>query len=161
VEPILYFVIPCYNEEQVLPETAGLFLGKLNAMIEAGKISPDSRVMFVNDGSRDKTWEIISGLTEEDEHYAGISLSHNRGHQNALHCALMTLRDRADCVISMDADLQDDIDAIDAMLGTTVHIDGILADEHVDVEIPAGCQHGQQICRRSENDGTEAAKTGQ
>lgn len=116
MEPILYFVIPCYNEEQVLPETAGLFLGKLNAMIEAGKISPDSRVMFVNDGSRDKTWEIISGLTEEDEHYAGISLSHNRGHQNALIAGLMEARLHADITISMDCDGQDDIECSEQMV---------------------------------------------
>lgn len=116
MEPILYFVIPCYNEEQVLPETAGLFLGKLNAMIEAGKISPDSRVMFVDDGSRDKTWEIISGLTEEDEHYAGISLSHNRGHQNALIAGLMEARLHADITISMDCDGQDDIECSEQMV---------------------------------------------
>lgn len=116
MEPILYFVIPCYNEEQVLPETAGLFLGKLNAMIEAGKICPDSRVMFVNDGSRDKTWEIISGLTEEDEHYAGISLSHNRGHQNALIAGLMEARLHADITISMDCDGQDDIECSEQMV---------------------------------------------
>ena len=116
MEPILYFVIPCYNEEQVLPETAGLFLGKLNAMIEAGKISPDSRVMFVNDGSRDKTWEIISVLIEEDEHYAGISLSHNRGHQNALIAGLMEARLHADITISMDCDGQDDIECSEQMV---------------------------------------------
>ncbi len=116
MEPILYFVIPCYNEEQVLPETAGLFLGKLNAMIEEGKISPDSRVMFVNDGSRDKTWAIISGLTEEDEHYAGISLSHNRGHQNALIAGLMEARLNADITISMDCDGQDDIECSEQMV---------------------------------------------
>ena len=81
MEPILYFVIPCYNEEQVLPETCGLFLGKLISMIDAGKISRESRILFVNDGSKDGTWSIISSLTEEDEHFAGISLAHNRGHQ--------------------------------------------------------------------------------
>lgn len=92
VTPVLYFVIPCYNEEQVLPETSGLFLEKLNSMIDAGKIGPESRVMFVNDGSRDNTWNIITSLTEEDEHYCGISLSHNRGHQNALIAGLMEAR---------------------------------------------------------------------
>lgn len=114
--PILYFVIPCYNEEQVLPETSGLFLAKLNAMIDSGKISPDSRVMFVNDGSKDTTWDIISKLTEEDEHYAGISLSRNRGHQNALIAGLMEARLCADITISMDCDGQDDIDCSEQMV---------------------------------------------
>lgn len=116
MEPILYFVIPCYNEEQVLPETSGLFLAKLNSLIESGKISSDSRVMFVNDGSKDKTWEIISSLTEQDEHYAGISLSHNRGHQNALIAGLMEARLRCDITISMDCDGQDDINCADQMV---------------------------------------------
>ena len=115
-EPILYIVIPCYNEQEVLPITAPMFLQKLADLTAAGKISPESRVLFVNDGSKDRTWEIICDLAARDPHYAGISQSRNRGHQNALLCGLMTLRDRADCVISMDADLQDDIDAIDAML---------------------------------------------
>lgn len=116
VEPILYFVIPCYNEEQVLPETSGLFLGKLLALIDAGKISPESRVMFVNDGSRDSTWNIISALTEEDEHFSGISLSHNRGHQNALIAGLMEARLRCDITISMDCDGQDDINCAEQMV---------------------------------------------
>ena len=114
--PVLYFVIPCYNEEQVLPETSGLFLEKLNSMIDAGKISPESRVMFVNDGSKDNTWNIISSLTEEDEHYCGISLSHNRGHQNALIAGLMEARLRADITISMDCDGQDDIACAEQMV---------------------------------------------
>lgn len=116
VTPVLYFVIPCYNEEQVLPRTSGLFLAKLNSLIEAEKISPDSRVMFVNDGSSDSTWSIISSLTEEDEHYSGISLSHNRGHQNALIAGLMEARLRADITISMDCDGQDDINCADQMV---------------------------------------------
>ena len=114
--PVLYFVIPCYNEEQVLPETSGLFLEKLNSMIDSGKISPESRVMFVNDGSKDNTWNIISSLTEEDEHYCGISLSHNRGHQNALIAGLMEARLRADITISMDCDGQDDIACAEQMV---------------------------------------------
>ena len=114
--PVLYFVIPCYNEEQVLPETSGLFLEKLNSMIDSGKISPESRVMFVNDGSKDNTWNIISSLTEEDEHYCGISLSHNRGHQNALIAGLMEARLRADITISMDCDGQDDISCAEQMV---------------------------------------------
>ena len=114
--PILYFVIPCYNEEQVLPETSGLFLAKLNSMIDSGKISPESRIMFVNDGSKDGTWNIISSLTEEDEHYSGISLSRNRGHQNALIAGLMEARLNADITISMDCDGQDDIDCSEQMV---------------------------------------------
>ncbi len=114
--PVLYFVIPCYNEEQVLPETSGLFLAKLNSMIEAEKISPESRVMFVNDGSKDSTWDIISKFTEEDEHYAGISLSRNRGHQNALVAGLMEARLRCDITISMDCDGQDDINCAEQMV---------------------------------------------
>lgn len=114
--PVLYFVIPCYNEEQVLPETSGLFLAKLNSMIETEKISPESRVMFVNDGSKDSTWDIISKLTEEDEHYAGISLSRNRGHQNALVAGLMEARLRCDITISMDCDGQDDINCAEQMV---------------------------------------------
>ena len=116
MEPILYFVIPCYNEEQVLPETCGLFLGKLISMIDAGKISSESRILFVNDGSKDATWSIISSLTEEDEHFAGISLSHNRGHQNALIAGLMEARLRADITISMDCDGQDDINCAEQMV---------------------------------------------
>jgi glycosyltransferase involved in cell wall biosynthesis len=109
-------VIPCYNEEQVLPETCGLFLGKLMSMIDSEKISPESRVMFVNDGSKDGTWSIISALTEEDEHFAGISLAHNRGHQNALIAGLMEARLRSDITISMDCDGQDDINCAEQMV---------------------------------------------
>ena len=116
MEPILYFVIPCYNEEQVLPETCGLFLEKLITMIDAGKISGESRVLFVNDGSKDGTWNIITSLTEEDEHFAGISLAHNRGHQNALIAGLMEARLRADITISMDCDGQDDINCAEQMV---------------------------------------------
>ena len=115
-KPVLWIVIPCYNEEQVLPITAPMFLEKIHSLTAQGLVSDKSRVLFVNDGSRDKTWELIQGFAAQDEHYIGISQSRNRGHQNALLCGLMTLRDRADCVISMDADLQDDINAIDAML---------------------------------------------
>ena len=114
--PILYLVIPCYNEEEVLPETSKLFLAKIKTLAEAGKISDDSRVLFVNDGSRDKTWEIINGLCGEDEHYSGISLSHNRGHQNALIAGLMEASEHCDAAISLDCDGQDDIDAIDKMV---------------------------------------------
>lgn len=112
----LYLAIPCYNEAAVLPETARRLREKFTALRTAGTIGPLSRICMIDDGSRDETWQIISDLHTQDPVFSGIRLSRNRGHQNALLCGLMTLRDRADCVISMDADLQDDIDAIDAML---------------------------------------------
>lgn len=112
----LYLVIPCYNEEEVLPETARRLKDKLTALMERQLIHKDSRILFVNDGSKDKTWEVIKGLHEQDSLYGGINLSRNRGHQNALLAGLMTAKDYADMVISMDADLQDDINAIDEMI---------------------------------------------
>ena len=112
----LYLVIPCYNEEDVLPETSKRLKEKMTSLIEAGKIDKNSRITFVNDGSKDRTWEIICALHEEDNIYSGINLSRNRGHQNALLAGLMTVKDCADMVISMDADLQDDIDAVDEMI---------------------------------------------
>ena len=112
----LYIVVPCYNEEEVLPETARRLGDKLKSLMNAGKISPQSRALFVNDGSKDKTWEIITRLHGENPLLCGVNLSRNRGHQNALLAGLMTARDRADMVISMDADLQDDVDAADAMV---------------------------------------------
>ena len=114
--PVLYIVIPCYNEEEVLPVTSGLFLQKIKDLIAAGKVAPESRVMFVNDGSKDRTWEIIQELAASDEHFEGVCLSRNRGHQNALLGGLMTARDRADITISIDCDGQDDINAMDAMV---------------------------------------------
>ena len=112
----LYVVIPCYKEEEVLPETARRLKAKMAALMQQGRIAPDSRVMFVNDGSRDRTWEIIAQLHQEDRLFSGVNLSRNRGHQNALLAGLMTAVNFADMVISMDADLQDDIDAMDAMV---------------------------------------------
>ena len=112
----LYIVVPCYNEEAVLPETARRLGEKLTGLTAAGKISDKSRVLFVNDGSKDGTWSIISGLHQSDSRFSGVDLSRNRGHQNALLAGLMTAKDRADMVVSMDADLQDDIDAVDAMV---------------------------------------------
>ena len=114
--PILYIVIPCYNEEAVLPVTAPLFLNKVKELAAAGKISEESRVMFVNDGSRDDTWKIIRGLSEQDPHYLGISQSRNRGHQNAVLAGLMEARERCDITISIDCDGQDDINAMDEMV---------------------------------------------
>ncbi len=116
MNPILYIVIPCYNEQEVLPITAPQFLSKLRQLTEAGKIAEDSRVLFVNDGSKDRTWEIISELAKSDPHYLGISQSRNRGHQNAVLAGLMEAKDRCDITISIDCDGQDDINAMDAMV---------------------------------------------
>ena len=115
-DPILYIVIPCYNEQEVLPITAPMFLQKLADLTAAGKISPDSRVLFVNDGSKDRTWEIICELAARDPHYAGICQSRNRGHQNAVLAGLMEAKSRCDITISIDCDGQDDINAMDAMV---------------------------------------------
>ena len=112
----LYIVVPCYNEEEVLPETARRLRAKLEALTAAGRISDQSRVLFVTDGSRDHTWAVISDLHRQCPRFSGADLSRTRGHQNALLAGLMTAKDRADMVISMDADLQDDIDAVDAMV---------------------------------------------
>ncbi len=112
----LYIVVPCYNEEEVLPETARRLRDKLNALMAAGKVSGKSRVLFVNDGSSDRTWELITALHRQSPLFCGVDLSRNRGHQNALLAGLMTAKDRADAVISMDADLQDDVDAVDEMM---------------------------------------------
>ena len=112
----LYIVVPCYNEEEVLPETSRRLKAKLEQLMAAGKISPKSRVLFVNDGSRDRTWALIAQLHENDPIFRGVDLSRNRGHQNALLAGLMTAREKADLAISMDADLQDDVDAVDAMV---------------------------------------------
>ena len=115
-QPILYIVIPCYNEEKVLPITSGMFLEKINTLVAAGKISPESRVLFVNDGSKDNTWNIITQLAAQDEHYIGISQSRNRGHQNAVLAGLMEAKDKCDITISIDCDGQDDINAMDEMV---------------------------------------------
>ena len=112
----LYLVIPCYNEEAVLPETSRRLKEKYTALMEAGKIGRDSRIVFVNDGSKDKTWDMICELHAADPMFRGICLSRNRGHQNALMAGLMTVRGECDAAISMDADLQDDINAIDEMV---------------------------------------------
>lgn len=113
---ILYLVIPCYNEEAVLHETAKQLLEKMNSMFERGMISRESKIMFVNDGSKDKTWEIIEELHASNPIYSGVKLSRNKGHQNALLAGLMTAKEKADMTISLDADLQDDVDVIDQMV---------------------------------------------
>lgn len=116
-EKTLYIVVPCYKEEEVLPETSKRLKAKMETLLAAGKISDKSRVMFVNDGSKDRTWEIIQALhAAEPELFSGVNLARNRGHQNALLAGLLTAVNHADMVISMDADLQDDVDAVDAMV---------------------------------------------
>lgn len=112
----IYLVLPCYNEEAVLHETSSRLKVKMNQLISENKISKDSRVTFVDDGSKDNTWSIIEGLKESDELFAGVKLSRNRGHQNALLAGLMTVKDYCDAAISLDADLQDDINVIDKFI---------------------------------------------
>lgn len=114
--PILYIVIPCYNEEKVLPVTNALFADKLSALIQNGEISENSRVLFVDDGSKDNTWTVISDLRAKNPRVEGLKLSRNQGHQNALLAGLMTAKDYADITISIDCDGQDDVDAMDKML---------------------------------------------
>lgn len=111
--PKVYFVIPCYNEEEVLDETVRRLTDKLDRMNEQGLADEGSRMLLVDDGSKDKTWEIISRLNSENKYVEGIKLAHNRGHQNALLAGLMTAKDRCDCAISLDADLQDDTEVLD------------------------------------------------
>lgn len=111
--PTVYLVIPCYNEEEVLPETVKRLTVKMNSMIESGRADEKSRMLLVDDGSRDRTWELISRFSEENELVSGIKLAHNRGHQNALLAGLMTAKEYCDCAISLDADLQDDIEVLD------------------------------------------------
>ena len=116
MKPILYIVIPCYNEEKVLPVTKDLFLDELNLLISSGKISDSSRIMYVNDGSKDSTWDIICSLAKENGHIIGISQSRNRGHQNTVLAGLMEAMDHCDITISIDCDGQDDIHAMEAMV---------------------------------------------
>ena len=116
MKPILYMIIPCYNEEKVLPITSSIFFDKLNLLIKEEKIICQSKILFVNEGSKDRTWEIICNLSKQDEHYIGISQSRNRGHQNALLAGLMEVKDQCDITISIDCDGQDDINAMDKMV---------------------------------------------
>ena len=120
--PVLYLIIPCYNEEAVLPVTAPMFLKKIQDLIQSGKISDASRVLFVNDGSSDATWKIICDLALQDKHYIGIAQSRNRGHQNAVLAGLMEAKDLCDITISIDCDGQDDINAVDRMVDA--YLDG-------------------------------------
>lgn len=114
--PVLYIVIPCYNEEKVLPITSAEFLKKMNELESKGLVSSQSRILFVNDGSKDSTWNIIKDLSKKDEHYIGISQSRNRGHQNAVLAGLMEAKDKCDITISIDCDGQDDINAMNQMI---------------------------------------------
>ena len=116
IPPILYIVIPCYNEQEVLPITSRMFLDKLSELTEKGRIHEDSRILFVNDGSKDDTWKIITDLSKEDCRFQGISQSRNRGHQNAVLAGLMCVMDRCDITISIDCDGQDDLNAMDKMV---------------------------------------------
>ena len=113
---ILYLVIPCYNEEEVLPITTKKLTEKLDNMIKDKLVSKESRIMYVNDGSKDRTWELIGQFNKTNKYVTGVNLSRNRGHQNALLAGLMTAKEYADIVVSMDADLQDDIDVVDKMV---------------------------------------------
>ncbi len=121
-QPVLYIIIPCYNEQEVLPITAPLFLEKLSALIADEKIGENSRILFINDGSKDSTWDIICNLSNSDSHYIGISQSRNRGHQNAVLAGLMEAKDKCDITISIDCDGQDDINAMDGMVDA--YLDG-------------------------------------
>ena len=122
MKPVLFIVIPCYNEEKVLPITSTMFLNKINELVSAGKIADSSRILFVNDGSKDKTWEIITRLAKTDPHYIGICQSRNRGHQNAELAGLMEAKAKWDITISIDCDGQDDINAMDEMVDA--YLDG-------------------------------------
>ena len=121
-KPVLYIVIPCYNEEAVLPVTAPMFRDKLRALIDAEKIDEHSRILFVNDGSKDRTWELVCDYARQDEHFLGICQSRNRGHQNAVLAGLMEAMERCDITISIDCDGQDDLDAMDRMVDA--YLDG-------------------------------------
>lgn len=114
--PCLYIIVPCFNEEEVLPKTSKMFLEKLTTLIADGKVSDDSKILFVNDGSNDKTWDIVKNLAQEDYHFLGISQSRNRGHQSSLLAGLMEAKEKCDVTISIDCDGQDDLDTIDEML---------------------------------------------
>jgi glycosyltransferase involved in cell wall biosynthesis len=136
MRPVLYIIIPCYNEEEVLPVTTPLFLKQLNDMKSGNLISPDSKIMFVNDGSRDKTWQIICDLSKKYSSFTGISQSRNRGHQNAVFAGLMESREKCDITISIDCDGQDDISAMTDMvkeyLGGADIVYGVRSDRSQD-----------------------------
>ncbi len=146
MKPVIYIVVPCFNEQEVLPVTAPMFLQKLNDLYIDGKISSDSRILFVDDGSRDNTWEIINSLATVDEHYKGVKLSRNRGHQNALLAGLMEAADSCDAAVSIDCDGQDDINAMDKMIdeylsGSEI-VYGVRSDRKTDTAFKRGTAQG-------------------
>lgn len=116
MKPCVYLVVPCYNEEEVLPETVRRLTEKMLSLQEKGLANDDSRIMLIDDGSKDKTWELITRFNSENGLVEGVKLAHNRGHMNALLCGLMTAKDRCDCAVSLDADLQDDIEVLDEFI---------------------------------------------
>ncbi len=142
----LYLVIPCYNEQEVLPITALKIREKMQTLQQSGKITADSRVVFVDDGSKDKTWELICSLHKADNLFRGIKLAHNKGHQNALLAGMMTVREECDAIISMDADLQDDINAIDGMIDRCYEgcdiVYGVRCARDTDTAFKRGTAHG-------------------
>ena len=141
--PILYIVIPCYNEEAVLPITAPIFLDKLESLAAAGKISPDSRILFVDDGSRDGTWDIITRLSRQDPRFTGIRQSRNRGHQNALLAGLMEAKGKCDITISIDCDGQDDPDAmVEEYRGGCEIVYGVRSDRSSDTFLKRATAQG-------------------
>ena len=141
-KPVLWMVVPCYNEEEVLPETAKRLKAELAGLVERELISPESRISFVDDGSRDNTWGIIKELYETDFVFAGIKLSRNRGHQNAVLAGLMTAKEHCDAAISMDADLQDDVNAISQMVDKYINgadiVYGVRSDRKSDTAFKRG-----------------------
>ena len=140
--PVVCIVIPCYNEQEVLPVTSGLFAAELDELVGAGKADPESHVLLVNDGSRDRTWEIIEGLSEVDPRFRGMSLSRNRGHQNALLAGLMECRSSCDCAISIDCDGQDDISAMGQMLDGCDVVYGVRSSRETDTAFKRATAQG-------------------
>ncbi len=144
-ENIIWLVIPCYNEKEVLPETSKQLRDIMHGLINKGKISENSKIAFVNDGSKDTTWNIITQLHNEDSIFTGINLAHNRGHQNALLAGLMTAKDYADAAISLDADLQDDVGAIEQFIDKFIEgkdiVYGVRSTRATDTKFKRGTAH--------------------
>ena len=144
-ENIIWLVIPCYNEKEVLPETSKQLRDIMHGLINKGKISENSKIAFVNDGSKDTTWNIITQLHNEDSIFTGINLAHNRGHQNALLAGLMTAKDYADAAISLDADLQDDVGAIEQFIDKFIEgkdiVYGVRSPRATDTKFKRGTAH--------------------
>ncbi|MBQ2320074.1 MAG: glycosyltransferase family 2 protein [Lachnospiraceae bacterium] len=144
-ENVIWLVIPCYNEKEVLPETSKQLRDIMHGLINKGKISENSKIAFVNDGSKDTTWNIITQLHNEDSIFTGINLAHNRGHQNALLAGLMTAKDYADAAISLDADLQDDVGAIEQFIDKFIEgkdiVYGVRSTRATDTKFKRGTAH--------------------